>query len=191
MRRALALVLLPLLATGVAAAAGGALQFSRSTGSGAHVPERLRDAARGAPIGWVTLVRSPGPTTSGATTTPGTTTSTTPTTTEPGPNTPPPTEPEPLPRRTGVQLDDTPGFSLVPTRNPVGAGSVELVATNSGEDDHDLTVRDSTQILGSTGIVPSQEAAAITLDLTVGDYTLFCSLPGHEAGGMRATLQVR
>ena len=30
----------------------------------------------------------------------------------------------------------------------------------------------------------------LTLNLHAGSYTLFCSLPGHEAKGMKATLAV-
>jgi uncharacterized cupredoxin-like copper-binding protein len=30
----------------------------------------------------------------------------------------------------------------------------------------------------------------LSLELHAGSYTLFCSLPGHEAKGMKATLKV-
>ena len=31
----------------------------------------------------------------------------------------------------------------------------------------------------------------MTLDLWLGTYTLYCSLPDHEEAGMRATISVR
>jgi hypothetical protein len=178
---------LALAASTAAVASVAHLEVRRDRGH-AHVPAALRARAQGGPVGWVARVQPPpASSTTPTSTTPGgepppTTTTATP---------PPPPEPTPLPRRTGVQLDETPAFSLTITRNPVAAGSVELTATNVGEDEHDLSVRDGSTVLAATGTIPPQEAAAITVDLPAGDYTLFCSLPGHEQGGMKGTLRVQ
>lgn len=179
-------VILALVASAAAGAAVGRLD-ARREGGRAHVPATLRAQAAGAPVGWVARVpqvTTGTPDTVPATAVPGDPPPTT--TTAP----PAPPGPTPLPSRTGVQLDETPAFSLIITRNPVAAGSVEITATNVGEDDHDLTVRDGDTVLAGTGLIAPQEAAATTVELAVGTYTLLCSLPGHEQGGMKATLRV-
>lgn len=95
-----------------------------------------------------------------------------------------------LPRRTGVLVDE---WRLAPSRNPLAAGSVELDATNSGEDDHDLTVARDGVVVAQTPVIHPGELAVLTADLPAGDYRLYCSLydGAHDRAGMHATLRVR
>ena len=72
----------------------------------------------------------------------------------------------------------------------LAAGRIDFVATNVGEDDHDLSVRRGTNVFGRLPLAPG-ESDTLTLDLAAGSYTLFCSLPGHEEAGMRANISVR
>ena len=70
-------------------------------------------------------------------------------------------------------------------------GRVRFNVRNFGEDGHDLAVRNRRGRL--LGAVPEIEPGA-TGRLTVrlrrpGRYTVFCSLEGHEARGMRAMLR--
>jgi len=37
---------------------------------------------------------------------------------------------------------------------------------------------------------PSKGVSTVELEMHAGSYTLFCTLPGHEAKGMKATLLV-
>jgi hypothetical protein len=86
-------------------------------------------------------------------------------------------------------------YSLSLSRSVVAAGdvSVELQTVNA-EDPHDLNVRDAKgaqrPLFEETpaGLVPPPRQA---FAFAPGDYVLFCSLPGHEALGMQATLRVR
>ena len=77
-----------------------------------------------------------------------------------------------------------------PSYRILAAGRIEFVATNVGEDDHDLSVRRGTDVLGRLPLAPG-ESDTLTLDLAAGSYTLFCSLPDHEEAGMRANISVR
>jgi plastocyanin len=79
------------------------------------------------------------------------------------------------------------------SRAEVPAGKVVVEFVNGGEDPHNLHLTEPAA--GSeAGSFPTSDPgthADITLDLHPGTYTLFCSLPGHEAKGMKATLTVR
>ncbi len=78
-------------------------------------------------------------------------------------------------------------------RSHVPVGRVRFNVRNFGEDDHDLAVRNSRGKL--VGILPEIDPDS-TGRLTVrlrrpGRYTVFCSLEGHEALGMRAILRAK
>ncbi len=67
-------------------------------------------------------------------------------------------------------------------------GPVTLQVTNKGTMEHDLTIAE----LGkTTGLI--KPGATATLDLgtlDVGDYTVVCTVAGHEGSGMKATLKI-
>jgi plastocyanin len=94
------------------------------------------------------------------------------------------------PRRTNVDLTDTNEWSVRPSYRTLAAGSIDFNANNLGEDDHDLSVRRGTNVLGKLPLAPG-ESATLTVTLAAGSYVLFCSLPDHEEAGMRANITVR
>lgn len=84
-------------------------------------------------------------------------------------------------------------FSLSLSRPVVDAGPIAIQLANFGEDAHDLSVQRTD---GSGGAVafPAVGAGGVasqTLTLSAGTYRLWCTLPGHDALGMHATLTVR
>jgi plastocyanin len=84
-------------------------------------------------------------------------------------------------------------YSLRPSHNPVAAGVVHFNVYNFGEDPHTFAVVDASSQLALAQVPAGQidTAVAVTLTLTPGIYTLECTLLGHAALGMRATLTVR
>ncbi len=92
-----------------------------------------------------------------------------------------------------VTAEDTEGFRFVLSRTSVPAGKVIIEFVNHGQDEHNLHAVEPAD--GSeAGSLPNTVPGAhpqLTLDLRPGSYTLFCSLPGHEAKGMKATLVVQ
>ncbi len=81
-------------------------------------------------------------------------------------------------------------FTLSRTEAPAGKVIVEFV--NGGEDPHNLHLEEPTAS-AEAGAFPTSSPGShsdLTLNLRPGAYTLFCSLPGHEAKGMKATLLV-
>lgn len=145
------------------------------------------------PAGWVTrgvFPRRPGtPSSPGSPSLPGTPSA-------PGPEAPPPPPPPPIPGSSPwflqVSSDDTDleDMHLYLSRGTVRAGEVTIEFNNrAAQDPHNLRLRRGGASFGF-GTVEKGEADEKAFTLTTGTYTLFCSLAGHEAAGMKAQLVV-
>jgi FtsP/CotA-like multicopper oxidase with cupredoxin domain len=77
---------------------------------------------------------------------------------------------------------------IEPGELTAAAGDVTLAVTNEGATAHDITVEE----LGvATPALDGGASADLELGtLEPGEYTLFCSIPGHRPSGMEATLTV-
>jgi len=70
------------------------------------------------------------------------------------------------------------------------AGEVTFEFENPAPVPHDFVVEDADgNEVGGTDVITDDTASA-TLDLEAGDYTFFCSVPGHREGGMEGPLAV-
>jgi len=115
----------------------------------------------------------------------------TPTPTTPPVATPTPAPPGTYPTRTNVDLTDIREWTVRPSYRILAAGPIDFNVNNRGEDDHNLTVRDDRdRDLGKIDLAPG-DVGTLTVTLVLGTYTLYCSLPDHEAAGMKATINVR
>ncbi len=88
-------------------------------------------------------------------------------------------------------------WMLLSSRQSVRAGRLVMQLYNRGEDAHDLAARRVTRERGRVGRTfrvretrPGDLGEA-TWRLKSGKYSLWCTLPGHRAAGMRATLRAR
>ena len=72
------------------------------------------------------------------------------------------------------------------------AGEVVIEFVNHGQDEHNLnrSNRAKASLAGLAAEHRAERPSEPALNLHAGTYTLFCSLPGHEAKGMKATLTV-
>jgi FtsP/CotA-like multicopper oxidase with cupredoxin domain/plastocyanin len=78
-------------------------------------------------------------------------------------------------------------FKIEPTMIAVGPGGT-LEVTNNGSAPHNVTVKDKDLTTGDIEV-----GGTATLDvssLPVGEYTVICSVPGHEGAGMTGMLHV-
>lgn len=83
-------------------------------------------------------------------------------------------------------------YSFTLSRAEVPAGKVIVEFVDGGEDPHNLHLEEPTEGT-EAGAFPTSAPGFhgdLTLNLHPGTYTLYCSLPGHEAKGMKATLTV-
>lgn len=93
-----------------------------------------------------------------------------------------------IPGATEVRVTAT-EFALSPTEIVLPAGGpVNLTLVNRGAAPHDLTV----PALGIRIVAaPGQTQSVGLRDLRAGSYPAYCSVSGHAAAGMRATVVVR
>jgi plastocyanin len=71
------------------------------------------------------------------------------------------------------------------------AGTVTINFDNKQPLQHDVAIEDSSgKTLGQTDLV-SSGTANTTVDLQPGNYTFFCTVPGHREAGMEGTLTVK
>jgi plastocyanin len=95
------------------------------------------------------------------------------------------------PRGTAVGVGER-EWRISPYRSRVPAGVVRFNARNLGEDGHDLAVRGrGGRVLGAVPEIRPGANRTLRLRLRPGRYTLFCTLAGHEARGMRARIVVK
>jgi plastocyanin len=62
-----------------------------------------------------------------------------------------------------------------------------ITITNNGAADHDFVIDE----LGiNSGIIPAGQSVTVTINAPAGDYTYYCSVPGHRQAGMEGTLSL-
>lgn len=82
-------------------------------------------------------------------------------------------------------------FMIEPSDLAVEGTTVTIDVVNDGPTPHNLSVRNADgEVLMATADLSTGEAETITADLEPGEYTIFCSLGGHESLGMSGTLTV-
>ena len=88
-------------------------------------------------------------------------------------------------------------WDLTLSRATIRPGRAIVQLVNKGEDDHDLKIRliphrpVRTRVVATPVTRPGGISEVRPRLLRGRRYRLWCSLPGHKALGMRATLQVR
>lgn len=69
------------------------------------------------------------------------------------------------------------------------AGEVTLVMANPAALPHNVAIKgNGVDVKGE--VVSTGGTSTVTAEFAPGDYTVYCSVPGHEEGGMVATLTV-
>ena len=97
---------------------------------------------------------------------------------------------EPAGGGTTLELAADPGggFSFDKKTLEAPAGTITIHLTNDASIPHDIAVE-------GNGVDEKSETVtngdtSLTVDLEPGEYTFYCSVPGHRPGGMEGTLTV-
>jgi mono/diheme cytochrome c family protein len=88
-----------------------------------------------------------------------------------------------------IDADPTGALAFTAAKAMAKAGGVELVMDNKASVDHNIAVKGSG--LDEKGPVVGQGGVSkLSVRLKPGKYEFYCSVPGHEAGGMKGELTV-
>ena len=87
-----------------------------------------------------------------------------------------------------VEADPSGGLAYTTDEATAKAGKVTVNFTNSSPVPHDVRIEDDGgKDLGGTEVI-SESNESTEVDLKPGEYTFYCSVPGHRQGGMEGTL---
>jgi plastocyanin len=70
------------------------------------------------------------------------------------------------------------------------AGKVEIDFTNPASIEHDVHVEQEGKDVAASDLVADDESTKVSAELEPGEYTYYCSVPGHREAGMEGTLTV-
>jgi len=89
-----------------------------------------------------------------------------------------------------IPADPTGALAFEYGKATANAGSVTLVMPNKSSITHDISIKGNG--INQNGPQVGQGGTSkVTAALKPGTYTFYCSVPGHEAGGMKGTLTVK
>jgi plastocyanin len=91
-----------------------------------------------------------------------------------------------------LKFEADPGGALAYTTTEASseAGNVTLEFDNPQAASHDVAIEDSGgKTVGQTDLI-TDSSTSTTVDLKPGEYTFYCSVPGHREAGMEGTLTV-
>lgn len=92
-----------------------------------------------------------------------------------------------------VEFEADPDGELAYTTTEASAkaGKVTIDFNNPQGLTHDVAIEDSSgEEVGKTDLIAGEETST-TVDLKPGEYTFYCSVPGHREAGMEGTLTVK
>jgi plastocyanin len=79
------------------------------------------------------------------------------------------------------------GFKYDKDSYTLPAGPQTIALLNKDSQAHNIKIKDVDGVNIQAG---GKSSKVGNVDLTAGTYTIYCSIPGHEAGGMKAELAV-
>jgi len=90
-----------------------------------------------------------------------------------------------------VEADPSGQLAFTSDETSAKAGNVTVNFTNTSAVPHDVRIESSGgEDLGGTEVL-SEGSESAKVDLKPGEYTYFCSVPGHRQAGMEGTLTVK
>jgi uncharacterized cupredoxin-like copper-binding protein len=91
-----------------------------------------------------------------------------------------------------IQVKETEFKIQLPALTQLTGGKYTFVVKNAGKIQHDLAIMGGS-VAGNTKtpLINPGQSAKLTVSLETGNYTLWCTVPGHKAAGMVAKLSIR
>ena len=92
----------------------------------------------------------------------------------------------PTPSATTVPVSET-EFKITLASTDLKAGEITFEVKNDGKIPHDLAIKGTAD---KTKLIPAGGTAELKVTLKAGKYELYCTVPGHEAAGMKLNITV-
>jgi|SRR5687768_5634872 plastocyanin len=91
-----------------------------------------------------------------------------------------------------VDVSADPGGDLAYEQDSLtaSAGTVTISLTNEASIPHDVVIEGPEGDLGATDQISGGDTAEVDVELEPGEYTFYCSVPGHREAGMEGPLTV-
>ncbi len=90
-----------------------------------------------------------------------------------------------------IDADPTGALAFASTRATAPAGSLQVEMGNESSIQHNIALQGSgSSLLGEGDVVGQGGTSSFSTRVKAGKYTYLCTVPGHEAGGMKGTLTV-
>jgi plastocyanin len=90
-----------------------------------------------------------------------------------------------------IEADPSGGLAFTSDQVSAKAGEATLEFTNPQPVGHDADVEDSSgKEVAETEVITESSESVTIKDLKPGEYTFYCSVPGHRDAGMEGTLTV-
>ncbi len=91
-----------------------------------------------------------------------------------------------------IDANPTGALAFVTTKATAPGGSLQVLSMNKSAVKHDIAVKDSSgKELGNGAEVSNGGVSKFSAKLKPGKYQFFCTVPGHEDGGMKGQLTVQ
>jgi uncharacterized cupredoxin-like copper-binding protein len=90
------------------------------------------------------------------------------------------------PAETKVPVTET-EFKIAAASTDLKAGEITFEVKNDGKIPHDLAIKGTAD---KTELIPAGGTAELKVTLKAGKYEVYCSVPGHEAAGMKLSITV-
>jgi uncharacterized cupredoxin-like copper-binding protein len=90
------------------------------------------------------------------------------------------------PAETKVPVSET-EFKITTASTELKAGEITFEVKNDGKIPHDLAIKGTSD---KTELIPAGGTAELKATLKAGKYELYCTVPGHEAAGMKLNIAV-
>jgi plastocyanin len=96
-------------------------------------------------------------------------------------------------KTTALELAADPNGDLKFNKSKLSAkpGAITINFDNPSSVPHDVAVREGNKELGKSDVITSDSTKLELASVKAGNYTFFCSVPGHEQAGMKGTLTVK
>jgi uncharacterized cupredoxin-like copper-binding protein len=89
-----------------------------------------------------------------------------------------------------IPADPSGGLAYTFASAQANAGQVEIDSPNKSSVDHDISL-EGNGVNENGEVVKNGGVSKVSADLKPGDYTFYCSVPGHRQGGMEGKLTVK